>query len=390
MTGTPTAAGPPDPVRAPAAARGVAGLSRRGLLGLGLGLAPAVLAACTGTPAPTASGPRTPAPRHDPNPDYQASDGFLYAPDGTLFTPLGANVGTTASFDWKGDAQGHSAAATAWGWNTVRLNLMVTGAQSWSYVAQRSQQELLALVTRIVEEYTAAGIVVVLDAHDNPRAKGLDEAEVLAGMVAWWQAAATAFKDNPRVWHGLINEPAYTNDDWVRVLDSLAGTVRGTGNNAPILLGASCWGQDVGYSAPNFTDARFAYEPTMAPVLSQRYGNVILEQHNYGAFGLYSTPELFGAYVEKVRDAGLTPLIGEFGYTVSKDKSPNVYQSNYDAAQAVFEIAGPRSVGALWWHATHGDNYSVTADGSAFWNSPDGTGLSDGGARLWQLGHPEG
>jgi hypothetical protein len=128
----------------------------------------------------------------------------------------------------------------------------------------------------------------------------------------------------------------------------------------------------------------------MAPAVASRYGNVILEQHNYGAYGMYSTPDKFGGYIETVRAAGLTPLVGEFGYTVSKEKSPDVYDANYSAAQTVFEIAASRNVGALWWHATHGDNYSLTASGSAFWTGRTGSGLSDGGSRLWEFGHRDG
>jgi hypothetical protein len=368
-------------------------IGRRALLAGGLGLTGGtLLSGCTGEqPAPTPAPPgfRTPPPRREPGPDFLAADGFVYAPDGSLFTPVGANVGTTGSFDWKGVSQGHADAALAWGWNTVRLNLMVTGASSWSFVAQRGRAALLDLVSRIVDEYTAAGIVVILDAHDNPKAKGLDQRKVEDGLESWWEVAGAAFTDNPRVWSGLINEPAYTNDEWVALMDRLAGAVRGTGNRAPVLLGASCWGQDVA-GAGSFAGARFCYEPSMAPSVSDRYPNVILEQHNYGAFGLYSSAEKFGRYVETVRGQGLTPLIGEFGFTVSKNASPDIYQANYDAAQAVFEIAAQRHVGALWWHATHGDNYSLMADGGAFWKGRDGAGLSEGGDQVWRFGHRDG
>ena len=363
--------------------------SRRSLLAAGLAV-PLVLAGCTPSatqPTPSTTPWRTPAPRREPGSTYQAVDGFIYAPDGSLFTPVGANVGTTSSFDWKGTALGHSSAALAWGWNAVRLNILVTAGHSFSYVAQLGQPSLLALTRKIVDEYTRAGIVVIIDAHDDPKAEKMDRALIEAGMVAWWKLAAAAFKDNPMVWYGLINEPDYINADWLKVMDTLAGAVRGTGATAPILVGASCWGQDVGHTTPYFTDAGFAYEPMMAPEIAKRYGNVILEQHNYGAYGLYSTPEKFGAYIETVRNAGLSPLVGEFGYTVSKDKSPEVYDVNYESAQTVFAIAAERAVGALWWHATHGDNYSLTASGAAFWSSIDGTRLSDGGGRLWQFGH---
>lgn len=364
-------------------------LSRRSVLAAGLALAvPAALAGCT-VPAPAGMPPpRTPAPRRAGTGAYQAVDGYLYAPDGSLFTPVGANVGVAGAFDWKGDCRGHAADALAWGWNTVRLTIAVTAGHSWSYVAQRSQAELLALTRQVVEEYTGAGIVVILDAHDDPTGDGLDRAQMEADMAQWWRLAAAAFADNPRVWHGLINEPDYLNDEWLQLLDRLAGAVRETGNEAPVLLGAPGWGQDLGYTGPYFTDARFSYESTMAPVLADRYGNVILEQHNYGAYGSYSSVADFTGYVERVRAAGLTPLIGEFGYTTARDITPDVYDANYESAQAVLQVARPQHLGALWWHGTHGDGYSLLADGGPFWKGRDGAGLSDGGRRFWEFTHP--
>jgi hypothetical protein len=382
------AASPPPP----------AGVRRRDLLAGGIGLtASLAVAGCTAAPPPepsaspaTGAAPptsRPPRPTEAPGRTYRAIDGYLYDPSGALFVPIGANVGTTSSFDWKGDARGHARDALAWGWNTVRLNLMVDGAYSWSYVAQHSQSALLDLTARFVDEYTGLGIVVILDAHDNPRAKGLDSAAVTAAMVSWWEKAASAFADNPRVWSGLINEPAYTNDDWVSILDTLAAAVRGTGNPNPVLIGAPCWGQDTGPTAPYFADAKFSYDATMAPVLARRYDNLVLEQHNYGAYDRYTTAPGLGAYLSRVREAGLAPLIAEFGYTVKETDSPEVYRANLDAAQAVVAVARDLSVGALWWHATHGDHYSLKADGGAFWKGGNRSGLSAGGAQLWQLGH---
>ncbi|MFT4225580.1 glycoside hydrolase family 5 protein [Micropruina sp.] len=314
-------------------------------------------------------------------------DGVIRDLDGAIFTPIGANVGTHKTFDWKGDARGHSRDALDWGWNTIRLNVMVTAAAKWSYVEVYGENSLLDLVAEVVDEYTAAGLVVIIDAHDNPRGKGYDQQAVEAGMIAWWKSAAARFRDNPRVWCGLINEPSYINDEWLRIIDSLATAVRDTGNANPILVAAPCWGQDVGYNRPYFSDAKFSYEPDMAPVLSRRYDNLILEQHNYGAYAMYSDAEKLAGYLAKVRDVGLTPLIGEFGYTIDRSSSAGDFASNYAGAQAVFDVARQLDVGAMWWHATHGDNYSLKANGEAFWNGGAASGLSDGGTKLWALAH---
>ncbi len=348
---------------------------RRALLAGGIGvLASAILAA---------SGCSSPAPKR-----FEAVDGVIHGLDGADFIPLGANLGAPSSFDWKGNALGHAKDAVAWGWNTIRLNLMVTTAESWSYAAKHGAGALLDLVSKIVDEYTGAGLVVILDAHDNPHTKGYDQASVESQLVSWWKAAANRFKDNPRVWSGLINEPEYLNAEWMRIMNALASAVRNTGNVNPILLGVPCWGQDLGHMPPYFTNAKFSYDADMAPALQRAHGNVIVEQHNYGAYGMYSTADKLAAYIAKVRKAGLTPLIGEFGYTIDRSSTAGTFADNYAAAQAVFGAARKDGVGALWWHATHGDKYSLKADGSAFWTGGPGHGLSDGGSRLWKLGHP--
>ncbi|MFT3970640.1 MAG: cellulase family glycosylhydrolase [Micropruina sp.] len=345
-------------------------LGRRTLLAGVAGAVGASMLASCGTP---------------PLPRFEAVDGVIRDLNGRTFTSIGANIGTLLNFDWKGDARGHASDALEWGWNTVRLNVMVTAGADWSFVATHSLDALLDLVSELVDEYTAAGLVVIIDAHDNPRTTGNNQAAIEAAMASWWTFAATRFRDNPRVWCGLINEPAYANAEWVRINDSLAGAVRATGNANPILIGAPGWGQDVGYSPPYFHDSKFSYEPDMAPILQQRHGNVILEQHNYGAYGIYATADKLAGYLAKVRGAGLTPLIGEFGYTIDRTSTAGTFMANYAAAQAVFDLAGGDGVGALWWHATHGDKYSVKADGSAFWVDGAGQRLSDGGSKLWKL-----
>ena len=46
-------------------------------------------------------------------------------------------------------------------------------------------------------------------------------------------------------------------------------------------------------------------------------------------------------------------------------------------------------MGLLFWHATHGDNYSLKSNGGAFYDGGPGTGLSVPGQQLWNLGHDQ-
>src|SRR6185295_16835825 len=51
------------------------------------------------------------------------SGGVIHAPDVSVFTPVGANVGVLGGFNHSGDARGQSAWAAGWKWNTIRLDI---------------------------------------------------------------------------------------------------------------------------------------------------------------------------------------------------------------------------------------------------------------------------
>ena len=56
-------------------------------------------------------------------------------------------------------------------------------------------------------------------------------------------------------------------------------------------------------------------------------------------------------------------------------------------ADSVFDIAPSKGIGMLWWHATHGDGFSLKANGKAFYDGGPSANLSPGGQRLWDIGH---
>lgn len=336
------------------------------------------------TTAPTetlAPRPSTPA-----NGQFQARGGLIYDPQGREFLPVGANIGATNAFDWKGTGYGHAKEAKEWGWNTVRLNILATDIVNWSHVHNNGYDAFVADVDKIVQEYASQGIVVMIGSHDDVKAAGQEE-NIAKQLDRFWGDMGRRYQGNAYVWFNLHNEPGVINQEWFQANDRHATIVRATGAKNPIVVDAPGWGQDVGSQQPWFVGSKFAYEADMAPALNSKHGNVILSQHNYGAYELYTTPEKFSAYVDKVRASGLSLIIGEYGYTNDKTSTAGVWQANKDGADAFFAIHKSKKLGGLWWHATHGDNYSLTDDGSAFFTYGSGNRLSEAGKRVWALTH---
>ena len=80
---------------------------------------------------------------------------------------------------------------------------------------------------------------------------------------------------------------------------------------------------------------------------------------------------------------GLAVIIGEFGYYTTSTPSDQFYQ----CALANFAVGPSHGVGLLAWHATMLYGFELTADGTAFYEHTNGSGLSNFGTRLWALAH---
>jgi hypothetical protein len=320
---------------------------------------------------------------------FVTGGGFIYGPDGRPFVAIGANVGSNNTFDWRGNAKTHAVDASAWGWNCVRLNVMASNEISWSYLASNAGAGLAGMISylgTIVAEYTARKIVVMIGPHDDPKSSGFVQATVEGHMVDFWTAAAAAWKNNPYVWYNPINEPRYTNAEWVALHDTFATAIRGQGALGPIVCDAPGWGQDAGYLAPYFTDSKYAYESDMAPTLQATHGNILISCHNYGA--KHDTVTKVANWINNTRAAGLVPIFGELGYTIDGSSTAGSYAANHDAALLSLDAARMFGVGVLAWHGTHGDNYSLKTNGAAFYYGGASFSLSDFGQRLRALSAP--
>lgn len=304
---------------------------------------------------------------------YHTQGSIIVGPDGKPFVPVGANLGTPYTMDYAGPALGHAKDAKAWGWNTVRLIINPRWHDSDGLDA-------------IVKEYRAAGIVVILDAHhwwDSASAEAPANAEQVANL---WRDLAPRFAGDSGVWYNLANEPGYISENWAELHQKLAKVVRDSGAKNIIIVDAPAWGQDLGNYGDWFMGNRFAYSPTMAPRLQATYGNVILDQHNYGQ--LYDTADKYGAYVDAVHRNGLPLIQGEFGYSTDGSTTAGSYAQNKAGAKAAFAVNPTKGVGTIVWNGNVGDRYSLKKDSSAFYSGTSPLdNISELGQDMWDLTH---
>lgn len=301
-------------------------------------------------------------------------------PGGRRFFPVGANVGIEGGFDWRGTAQGHVADALAWGWNTIRLTLYCTDLESWTTRSQYGYQGLLERTDDIVREYTAQDVVVMLECHDVT-GEATTSGHLADQLDQFWTDVAIRYEDNPYVWLNAVNEPTWNDSaQWLSVQRHYLALVRATGAENVFVADVLNGGQDAAWDG-----AGRLYQAGIGPALESGSCNVVFSLHAYGGIGGDAE---YSDYLDAVRAAGLAMVIGEFGYAVDGSSTAGTYEQNVSGAHAAFEVAPGHGVGVLWWHATHGDMYSLKTTGNAFYDDgAPGSGLSPAGRDLWNLGH---
>lgn len=312
---------------------------------------PPITTTTTRPPVTTTTQPPPPPPGGN----FTVSGGKIHSPNGSVFVPIGANVGTASNFDWKGVADGNSAAAVKWGWNTVRLNVVF--APLFAPTATT-----IGHVESIADEYTAKGIVVIVTSHD-----ALDSS-TQAIVNQSFTTLATKYKSNPRVWFDGNNEPQLnTTAEWVSLQKGYLNLVRAAGDPSIVVGDAIADAEDAGWDPGFLKD----YAGGVGGA------NFVVDIHNYGS---YVTGPDYVSHMNVIQSAGLAVFTGETGYQIGE------VNGHTDGTNASFS-AFHSGFGVLAWHGTHGDGYTLMADGGPFYEHTDGTGLSAFGASLWALGH---
>ncbi len=104
---------------------------------------------------------------------------------------------------------------------------------------------VLGRIQRVVAAAAARKQIVLLDPHDYARYYGKvigtpDVPE--AAFADFWGRLAAAFKNNPHVWFGLMNEPYdMPNEQWLGAANAAAAAIRKTGATNLILVPGNSW-----------------------------------------------------------------------------------------------------------------------------------------------------
>ena len=119
----------------------------------------------------------------------------------------------------------------------------------------------IARYKKVVTEATSKGLIVLLDPHDYARYydKVVGSADVPNDVLAdFWGQMAAQFKDNPRVWFGLMNEPhGLPADQWRDAANAAIAAIRKAGAKNLILVPGTGWTSAMGWT-DNHNDNRDA------------------------------------------------------------------------------------------------------------------------------------
>lgn len=307
-------------------------------------------------------------------------------PDGNLFVPVGVNAAISVTdfpfvFEGaNGGIAGRVEDVQAWGWNTVRANLVCNGDELVTQAQVRDG------ITTTIEEFTAAGIVVIITCHDGTGTNMTINDEVEEPLREFWDTVVEQYRDNPYVWFNFFNEPWELRDsdesldDWLTLHEFYVKRYRNQGVENVVVL-----------DLPGFAQAidLLADDP-FADGLSSEC-NVVFGWHAWGDLaGEEATAEGYRVKALAARAKNLAIVISEAGVPEPLDAGTAGFPEwNVSGYRAALELAGDEQFGLLWWHGT-GDTdeelfYPLTADASGFWTAADGSNLSDAGLSFWEF-----
>lgn len=340
----------------------------------------------------TASVPSSSIPNE--NEEEGAASGPFYVvgsrivdPEGAIFVPVGVNAAISAvDFPYvfeggNGGINDHLDAVQAWGWNTVRATL-----DCYDESGTPLQQDIIDGIDETVQEFTAAGIVVILTCQDSTGQDLTIDSPLELELRKFWDVVVEIYRDNPYVWFNFFNEPFESADleGWQRLHQFYIDRFRSTGVENIMVLDLPIFGQAIDLAA---TDDFAATVGTAC--------NTVLGWHAWGAInGAEATPEAYEVNLQTVLGKGLAVMVGEAGVPDPLESgTAGNPEWNASGFYSAIDTAEQRNVGMLWWHGT-GDTvdelyYPLTADATGFWTAADGTNLSTAGERFWRFSNED-
>jgi hypothetical protein len=236
---------------------------------------------------------------------FHTANGQIIGPDGKPFIAKGINV-----FQYQTGGLPGPILADFPGINMIRLAVQ----------AYDSPDALSAFV----DQMTARHIVVEIEDHSPPfGSNNVLSNSALSNALAWFNSVAAAFKDNPYVWFGTMNEPDNAGDEAQVTLQEAAvyNEIRSVGNSNPIMLE-----EIAGYTVSKNGDSLVASSyATMH--------NVIWDTHVYGWESNFSTDPgtitaALNAQVSAIQaiksgDGTMPVIIGEYGISSTGFGNPD-------------------------------------------------------------------
>jgi mannan endo-1,4-beta-mannosidase len=218
-------------------------------------------------------------------------------------------------------------------------------------------------VDSFIQYMTSHNVVVIVEDHSGSSSTtpNVPTGTALTNEDAWYQTYANAYKNNPYVWFGTMNEPHDTTNNYINEAQQMVANynaIRATGDNAPVLLECE-WG--------NNTNVATSYPSDWSPMT-----NVIWDLHFYGGHAATTDQTTFNNAVATKINAlqsvtsvdGVIPVfIGEYGPSISGGTWDSNYNTDIYAIQQGIASMITGSTGWDWSEnygsARYGDTMST-------------------------------
>ncbi len=315
---------------------------------------------------------------------FRVSGTQILDPGGQPFVAKGVNINGYNSA-WGGDTPGHlHLVKNVWKFNLVRVYNRINPA----YNGFNKDKQYLY---QIIDQYTAAGMVVMPEVHDRTGSLFTSTSvPSLADLKAFWVDLAVRYKDNPYVWFNIMNEPGPITADWLPMHQEVIQAIREAGAVHNIIVcDGSYWAQESGtFNNLPVQDEKSAFLTWGPEVLAFNRrltgnDNVVFSAHFYREW-VWGDGKM-ADYLDRVQAKGLALLIGEYGaYT----NNPTM-----EATYSIARVAYPRNVGRVVWHWFGGDQNDLTTNGNGggqYINRTDGikpSNLTPLGEIVWRDNH---
>lgn len=317
---------------------------------------------------------------------FQVAGGAIYDPEGNPFLPMGTSL-TLGSYNaawWKSAGPEKftpeivNALRDNWKFTAVRLN-MCNGAHCDPVVNPFDDPA----VDEQIQTITDAGLIAWLDhksitAGSEPTAAEIEQAKADLGRMA------TKFKDNPRVWIQLWDEPGtgFTSE-WKTWHEPLLQHLRELGWVNPIIVNGAHYGQDQAGDGKVYYPENSAIL-THGPELAEQYGPIVFDVHTYHRWAVPDTAEI-ADFFKEAQGLGLTVVNGGVGWPAERDSWLD--DNDRIAAIAFYQQKTP-GVGVVSWHgAVRSYTMVDLSNGRYVWDYTDTTNLTEFGTYHWDFTH---